>query len=275
MHAGILSFMCMQIDEQFCKQSCNNKDALAVENMLNRNASPLLSFTALISAVKDILLPSAVPPVAPSRSSSNGPLKHAHTFPEMDTNNSGYMKVEPSSVPIRAPKAIPPSNTSSRPSPLKHAHTFSEGDTDENDYILDEPASVPIRAPKAIPPSNTSSRPSPLKHAHTFSEGDTDEPLMPTLQSVFHTVSWPNSSNPEESTPPDTPTTTTDPVAPVSEVVGIKKSMSTDQMQMLIQMLSKLNPGELSYATLENSPLQHYQLCKTPCLYLVNLWTEV
>ena len=120
--------------------------------------------------------PPAVPPVVPSRSSS-GPLKHAHTFPEMDTDDSGYLKIEPSTVPIPRTKS----------------------------------------------------------------------------------VSQPVTSNPEKSTPPATPTTTTDPAAHVDAVVGIMKNMSTDQMQMLVQMLSKLNPG----AKAENSSMQPPQLCKT------------
>ena len=127
--------------------------------------------------------PSVVHPVVPSRLSS-GPLKHAHTCPEIDTDDCSYMTIEPSTVPIPRKKSVP--------------------------------------------------------------------------QSV--------ASNP---TPPATPTTTMDPVAPVDAVVGIMKNMSTDQMQMLGQILSKLNPG----AKAENSPMQPLQLCKTQSTYhVVSMW---
>ena len=119
--------------------------------------------------------PPAVPPVVPSRSSS-GHIKHGHTFLEMYTDDCGYMRVEPSTVPISPTKSVSQSVT----------------------------------------------------------------------------------SNP---TPPATPTSTKDPVAPVDAVVGIMKNMSTDQMQML----SKLNPG----AKAENSPMQPLQLCKTESYYHV------
>eukprot|EP00731_Ephydatia_muelleri_P032043 Em0023g550a len=178
------------------------------------------------------------PPTAaepPHRTPSQHSLHHKH-LPEAGSVSAAepYMlpgdvvtTVIPSSVitsSIATPAATTPPITPARSGSahLIHARTFPESDTDSSGYMKLEPVSIPNP---------------PLTKRRT----EIQIPL-----------------NPEESPSPTTPTS--GPVTPVSTVVDMMRHMSSEQMQMLVQMLSNLDVGGAK--TPESVSVQPPQLLK-------------
>ena len=190
--------------------------------------------------------PQRPPEVAtPQRQPSQHSLNLRSASVESGGSGGGGVTAEPYMQPgvlvmsVPAMPTVVPPLTPSRSSSghMQRAHTFPDVDT--------------------VPDADT------FPDVNTFPDSDTDKngymKIAPTSvppPPMARRMTQPVFSNPEESVLPVPPTTS----AQVGTVVDMMKNMSVEQVQMLVQMLSKLAPGGSQNGG--NAPVHPPQLCK-------------